>query len=221
MGCLGGGLGARTLGLTRMVRSQAIVLFFVTISRTGRRQRRCQPSLCVAGPCAVGFCPVFSNSLCECRAEWAGAARLVLLLVFFVGTIGVGLLCWSGVGLLPLWRCWILFLLSCILIFLFFCNGNFHCVKLSRCKVICKGDVVMIVTCLEVQNTLAKCGDSVPSFSLFSFVRWLSAYHDPKGPIEPWRRWGLHFPVPYALLMRFCGQGSPSQNSPGLGVVAR
>lgn len=56
--------------------------FLVIISRTGRRQRRCQPSLCVAGPCAVGFCPGVSNSFCKCRAEWAGAARLVLCWFF-------------------------------------------------------------------------------------------------------------------------------------------
>lgn len=47
------------------------------------------------------FARFFSNSLCKCRAEWAGAARTGPLLVFFVCTSGVGLFCWGGVGLLP------------------------------------------------------------------------------------------------------------------------
>lgn len=88
-------------------------LLLVVISRTGRRQRRCQSSLCVAGPCAVGFfARFFSNSLCKCRAEWAGAARTGPLLVF----LSVRVVLDYSVGVVldycPLGCCWILKLLE-------------------------------------------------------------------------------------------------------------
>lgn len=60
--------------------------------------------------------------------------------------------------------------------FYFFCNGNFHCVRLSRCKVTCKGDVVMVVTCLEAQTTMVKCGDSVTSFSLLYLLSQVTGW---------------------------------------------